>query len=223
LLWTNRIFALLDRFKMKQQAKFTSQTYSISAPHCLGDTRRMTDSIRGLKGQTEDASGDRRSSDAAFISAVLQHAGRVSLRVYGSSMLPWVRPGDIATIRKISLEQLRCGDLVLYRRAGQLIVHRIVEKRGSLGAVRYIAKGDAHLHSDGVMERDEFLGRVVRIVRGSKCIDLDAPGQLALGLLISQFSLRSQLWFPLASLVAKITRPVRRILRSSSLFNAALR
>jgi hypothetical protein len=58
------------------------------------------------------------------------------------------------------------------------------------------------------------LGRVVRIYRRGRRIDLDAPGQLALGLLISQLSLRSRFWYPLVRLAAIVTRPVRWVLHA---------
>jgi signal peptidase I len=157
---------------------------------------------------------ERGSGDAAKIAAALRRHGHISLRVQGTSMLPWVRPGDIARIRKVSMDAIRCGDVVLFRRENRLFVHRIVEKGGSLNAAAFRAKGDAHPTCDGLVEQQEFLGRVVRIYRGGRRIDLDAPGQLALGLLISQLSLRSRFWYPLARLAAIVTRAVRRLLHA---------
>jgi hypothetical protein len=158
--------------------------------------------------------GERRDGDAANIAEALEQHGRVSLRVQGTSMLPWMRPGDIASIRRVSADTIRCGDVVLFRRKSQLFVHRIIEKRGARGAAQFRAKGDAHPTCDGLVEQQELLGRVVRIYRRGRRIDLDAPGQLALGLLISQLSLRSRFWYPLARFVAIVTRPARRLLHA---------
>jgi len=158
--------------------------------------------------------GERRNDDAANIAAALERRGRVSLRVQGTSMLPWVRPGDIASIRRVSADAIRCGHVVLFRRNSQLFVHRVIEKHGAVGAARFRAKGDAHPTCDGIVEQQELLGRVVRIYRGRRRIDLDTPGQLALGLLVSQLSLRSRFWYLLARLAAIITRPVRRLLHT---------
>jgi signal peptidase I len=155
---------------------------------------------------------ERRNGDAAKVAAALERSGRVALLVQGTSMLPWVRPGDIARIRKVSMDAIRCGDVVLFCRENHLFVHRIVEKGGALNAAAFRAKGDAHPTCDGLVEQQELLGRAVRIYRGGRRIDLDAPGQLALGLLISQLSLRSRFWYPLARLAAIVTRPVRRLL-----------
>src|SRR4030081_3832125 len=93
--------------------------------------------------KTNRVGGERRADDVSRIAGALKRRGRISLRVHGTSMQPWVRPKDIALIRRISIENVRCGDVVLFRRESHLFVHRIVEKRGSLDAARLFTKGDA--------------------------------------------------------------------------------
>jgi hypothetical protein len=173
--------------------------------------------------RTNRIGGERRADDALRIAGALKRRGRISLRVHGTSMQPWVRPNDIALIRQISLENVRCGDVVLFRRENHLFVHRIVAKRGSLDAAQLFAKGDAQPTSDGVVQEQELLGRVVRIYRNGRRIDLDAPRQLALGLFISQLSLHSRFWYPLAKFAAIVTRPVRRMIQALHISNAATR
>lgn len=179
--------------------------------------------MQAAQENTQDVIGERRASDAIRIAAALRQSGRVSLRVRGASMLPWVRPGDIAVIRHASPDSIRCGDVVLFRRYGRLFVHRIVEKRGSWQGRQFCAKGDAHPHSDGRLQPDELLGRVVYLYRGWRRIDLEAPGQLALGVLISQLSLYSRLWYPLARCAGIAMRPVRRVLNDCRVSGAAVR
>lgn len=178
---------------------------------------------RDLVTKTNRIAGERRAADVVRIGDALKRRGRISLRVHGTSMLPWVRPKDIALIRKISIENVRCGDVVLFRRESHLLVHRIVEKRGSLNAAQLFSKGDAHPTSDGVVEGQELLGRVVRIYRNGRRIDLDAPRQLALGVFISQLSLHSRFWYPLAKFATVVTRPVRRMMNALHISGAAIR
>lgn len=174
--------------------------------------------------RSDGIGGERRADDAARIAAALAKRGYVSMRVHGTSMLPWVRPGNIALVRQISMENVRCGDIVLFRRDTHLFVHRIVEKRGSLETAQLFSKGDAHPTSDGPVGEEQLLGRVVRIYKkDAERIDLDAPGQLALGLLISKLSLHSRYWYPLAKFVAMVTRPARRVLQGLRPSNAAVR
>jgi hypothetical protein len=173
--------------------------------------------------KTTRVGGERRADDALRIADALKRRGRISLRVHGTSMQPWVRPEDIALIRQISIENVRCGDVVLFRREHQLFVHRIVEKRGSLNATQLFSKGDAHPTSDGAVQEQELLGRVMRIYRNGRRIDLDAPRQLALGLFISQLSRHSRFWYPLAKFAAAVTRPVRRAMNALHISSAAVR
>jgi signal peptidase I len=175
------------------------------------------------RSNTQRGGGERRAGDALRISQALHKRGRISLRVYGTSMLPWVRPGDIALIRQISLDNVRCGDVVLFRRENHLFVHRIVEKKGPLDAAQLFAKGDALPNADGKIAEQELLGRVVRIYRKGHRINLDAPGQLALALFISQLSQYSRLWYPAARVVAILTRPVRRVLQALRPASATIR
>jgi signal peptidase I len=156
--------------------------------------------------------GERRKGDAARIAEVLRTNGRIALRVHGTSMLPWVKPADVALIRQTAGDSVRFGDVVLFRRGERLFVHRIVQKRGPLGGEQFIVKGDAHPTADGELGPEEVLGRVVRIYRGGKRIDLDAPGQLAKGLLIAELSLWSKVWYPAVKVAAVTTRPMRRLL-----------
>src|SRR6266403_1879531 len=156
------------------------------------------------------AVGERRSGDVQRITDALRIRGRVLLRTYGSSMQPWVRPGDISRVRRTSVESVRCGDLVLFRRHDRLFVHRIVEERVRLGVRQISAKGDAHPESDGWLEKDELLGRVVCIYRGGRHIQLEKPSQVALGRAIAQLSLWSWFWYPAARFAVLTSRPMRR-------------
>src|SRR5260370_39879828 len=99
--------------------------------------------------QTDHVGGERREGDALRLADALKRHGRISLRVHGTSMQPWMRSKDIALIRQISIENVRCGDVVLFRRENHLFVHRIVERRGSLKGPQIFFKREAHPSSEG--------------------------------------------------------------------------
>lgn len=165
-------------------------------------------------GKCTVVNGERRLDDVAQIAQLLEQQGRVTLRVRGSSMLPWVKPGDVALIRRAGIDDVRCGDVVLFRRDERLFVHRLVEKHGTLREARFLAKGDAHPGADGMVDRDLVLGRVIRIYRGDKQIDLDSPRQLALGLIVSQLSRKSAYWYPMARAAGVAAQSARRLFSS---------
>jgi len=113
------------------------------------------------------AVGERRGSDVQLIADALRIRGRVLLRTYGSSMLPWMRPGDISRVRKTSVENVRCGDLVLFRRHDRLFVHRIVDERVTLGVREVSAKGEALASRTGTGDRATFFVEPVLVSRGA--------------------------------------------------------
>ena len=164
------------------------------------------DRIRGKR----RVGGERRAGDATQITEALRERGRVALRVHGTSMLPWVRPGDIGIIRKASREDVRRGDLVLFQRNDRLFVHRIVDERQDLSGRQVSTKGDAHPTTDGWLNEEELLGRVIRIYRNGKRIHMETATQLALGRVIAQLSLWSRFWYPAARFAVVTSRPMRR-------------
>ncbi|HUC55184.1 MAG TPA: signal peptidase I [Candidatus Cybelea sp.] len=155
------------------------------------------------------AFGERRKSDVQHITDALGQRGRVLLKAYGSSMQPWVRPGDIAIVRQVTTENVRRGDVILFRRHNQLFVHRIVDERVMLGVRQVSAKGDAHPESDGWLETDELLGRVVFIFRGSKRLPLETSSQIVLGRVIARLSEWNRFWYPAARFALRSSRPMR--------------
>ena len=181
------------------------------------------ETVANRRKKTQRIGGERRATDISQIAESLEARGRVSLCVHGTSMMPWVRPGDIAMIRSVNCETLRCGQVILFRRHNSLFVHRIVDKKGSQEAAQIFVKGDAHATSDGLMEQGELLGRVVWLYRNGRRIDLEARGQRAFGLFISRLSLYGWSWYPVVKFAANIMRPARRAMQALRLSNAGVR
>ena len=126
------------------------------------------------------------------IAAKLRADGSVCFRVLGASMFPWIRSGDLVFVRSFAYEQASRGDVVLFERADRLFVHRVIRAAaagtggGERGAL--ITKGDALDAEDGPVTRAEFLGRVIRVHRGDRHIDMGSMGRVILGCLIARFS-----------------------------------
>jgi signal peptidase I len=127
-------------------------------------------------------------------------------------MLPWVRPGDIAILRKVSPDEVRCGDILLFRRENRIFLHRKVERFIWNGCVYLVTKGDANPHADGIIVPSEILARVERIYRGGRKIEFHSREKRALGVLIARVSSRTRFWFALAQAHSIASRPARRLL-----------
>jgi hypothetical protein len=140
--------------------------------------------------QNRTGSGERRKADAERIADELKKRGRTAIHVRGTSMLPLVRPGDVALIRRDKLENMRSGDVVLMQRGDHLIAKRIGEDEdssdaGISGAGLLGAGADSENVSGSGQEFDpqlgqqrgeqqECLGKIVRVRREKEKIELGA-------------------------------------------------
>ena len=134
-------------------------------------------------------SGERRKADAERIADELKKRGRTSVHVRGTSLLPLVRPGDVALIRRDKLENMRAGDVVLMQRGDHLIAKRIGEDEDSGAGISgegLLGSGaDSPETSELGRELDqrqgeqpdaqqELLGKIVRVRRKKEKIELGA-------------------------------------------------
>ena len=140
------------------------------------------------------------------VARLVLNRGAACVRVFGSSMLPWICPGDVLVIRRADMRAISTGEVVLFAREGRLFIHRVVRRCAAETEAFLVTKGDAVAHTDGPVFPAEFLGRVALIHRGTQQINLEGPTQLALGRLLSRLSVFSRYWFPVACLVRRSGR-----------------
>ena len=115
-----------------------------------------------------------RSAETAapdLVADVLRRFGHVRIRVFGGSMSPALRPGDVLSIRHATADGLRPGDVVLFRRHGRLFAHRVLDstQAGTL------TRGDAHTHDDPIVPREDVLGVVRVVTRAGRDVPVPKP------------------------------------------------
>lgn len=90
------------------------------------------------------------------IRSALERGQRVRMTVNGSSMLPFVRDGDVVELEPVHSSP-RVGDVVLLRCSGErYVMHRVVRKEGDALFIR----GDAQPRSEGPFAPRDVLGRI---------------------------------------------------------------
>jgi signal peptidase I len=112
---------------------------------------------------------------------VVRTFGVVRLRVFGTSMVPSILPGDLVSIHRASLNDISPGEVVLFLQRGRLFVHRVVDRRMAATADSpdepcLITRGDRLRHDDPPVSSPELLGRVVSIERDNRKVELSATG-----------------------------------------------
>ena len=77
-------------------------------------------------------------------------------------MMPLLRQGkDLFNVRKKGPERCRVGDVVLYKRQGRYILHRILRVREK----DYVIAGDNNAHLEYGVTDDMILGVLTAVVR----------------------------------------------------------
>jgi len=139
---------------------------------------------------------------------VLRVSGRLTVRVWGDSMLPSVWPGDVLTIRRAGIDDVGHGDLVLYSRDGGFVVHRV---RGR-SAEGLVTRGDGLCADDPLVLPAQVLGKIVLIRRLRAEFSPAASmnrAQEAWGFLMRRYAPLRSLFLGIHSMRIKMNRPLR--------------
>ncbi len=106
--------------------------------------------------------------------ALIESGRSFRLRVRGQSMFPWIRDGDVIEVVPVTMDQVRVGDIVFFRRGRLLLAHRVIQRLADGETVQWVTRGDNHLEDDGPMDRPaDLIGRVEKVYRGRRTIVLD--------------------------------------------------
>jgi signal peptidase I len=101
---------------------------------------------------------------------ILNGGLNLRVRVTGRSMAPCLRGGEILTIKKVSGNSLRIGDLIFFKnREGSPLLHRIIRINFNANKFLIQTKGDALLGFDEPVSENDILGKVCRIESDSNC------------------------------------------------------
>ena len=94
-------------------------------------------------------------------------------------MAPLIRAGDQVLVRMVGAEDIRFGDIAVFRRNGDLIVHRLFRKRRTGGSLAFSEKGDAGIALAPV-DGDDIIGMVTIVRRRGRLFGLSSRlGRLA--------------------------------------------
>lgn len=108
--------------------------------------------------------------------------------VRGNSMYPLLREGDIILLSKKSPEEIKVGDIVVYRSLkGNLIVHRVIGIELVNGVYYFKTKGDNNILDDKFLNeydnglgvnQDRIVGVAIRV--GNSVLKIPYLGSIAL-------------------------------------------
>ncbi len=163
-----------------------------------------------ISGFIRDGGEDTLSMEALIelIKAVTEKGTSLRFQAPGLSMYPFIRDSDYITISPLNTCHPQLGDVVAFilPGTGRLIVHRIVENKGSF----YLVKGDNTPEPDGLIPKANVLGYVTKVEENRK------KTRFGLGverILIAHMSHRNQL-IPTLSLAWRFIGPIIRRIKT---------
>jgi signal peptidase I len=105
---------------------------------------------------------------------IVRTFGEVRLRVFGTSMVPSILPGDLISVQRAGVPEISIGEFVLYSRDGRLFAHRVVGEARLTGQARLITRGDRLQYDDAAISSAELVGRVTCVERKGAKVDFGA-------------------------------------------------
>jgi signal peptidase I len=96
------------------------------------------------------------------------------LPVLTGSMAPLIGSGDRVLVGKVAAEQVRFGDIVVFRRKGDLIVHRVFRKHRTANGLRFSEKGDTRF-AFAPVGGEQIVGRVTMVEKRGRMLSLTSP------------------------------------------------
>ncbi len=93
----------------------------------------------------------------------------------GKSMFPLLDAGDAVSVGAINPNKISRGDIVIFRKQGNLCMHRYIRKISNGGIAKFVMKGDNVLEIDQpAVYAENILGRAVRIRKQCNNINMDS-------------------------------------------------
>ena len=125
----------------------------------------------------------------ALLLALKERGVPARTAVRGYSMHPFIRDQDVLTIEPLGGGTPHVGEVVAFAHpeTGQLVMHRLVRLSGS----GWLAKGDNCPAADGVITRDQIIGRITRVERKGREVRLGVGAGRGLVAVFSRSRARS--------------------------------
>jgi ATP-binding cassette subfamily B protein len=102
--------------------------------------------------------------------------GRTTLfRMQGNSMYPILKEGDVGLVQACDPEQLKVGDIVVFKMGEKYVAHRLlrIQRKGTL--TFYTARGDKNLFNDPPFTAEALAGQIRQFRRGNHLMGTDEP------------------------------------------------
>jgi signal peptidase I len=158
------------------------------------------------KASAEDSQPQRpfRERNAAEVAEAIRNRGWAFLKVSGKSMFPSIREDDIIFLRRVAMQGIVRGDVVVFERNNTLCVHRVLSMNPAATAAvnggALITKGDATADADAPVLPDAFRGKVEFVYRRNRELQIARGWRKYFGRFLAIISPAVPWWRPIAAI-----------------------
>lgn len=129
----------------------------------------------GWKGQAQPDRVAWRQIRSELLREWIEADGSAWLPLIGKSMTPVLPSGSRVLVVRVTANQIRCGDLLVYEGEESLICHRVLRWQMREEGYSFFTKGDAWETCGSWIYSNQVIGRVIGANRGGRIIRLDTP------------------------------------------------
>ncbi len=92
-----------------------------------------------------------------------------SFKVSSNCMWPFIKKGDAVLVKNCKPQELKEGEIIVYRNGDNLFAHRIIEIREN----NFITKADMNFKKDRPISGEQIIGRVGLVKKGLFKLNLE--------------------------------------------------
>jgi signal peptidase I len=105
-----------------------------------------------------------------FSLQLIEEKGKIYLRLSGFSMFPFLKEGDVALIKKVEINALKIGDVIVFKHGQKMIAHRLMEINQNEEHYTLTTKGDTSKKIDPLFNEADYVGKIISFNRKEKNI-----------------------------------------------------
>jgi len=99
----------------------------------------------------------------------------VNIYVGGNSMFPHLRKGDYVRVTKTPLENIKKGDVVVFKGINKYVAHRAIKIVRKADLYYIITKGDSLSKPDKIVTKENYIGKIISYQRKKRIVYLESP------------------------------------------------
>ena len=107
--------------------------------------------------------------------SLLDDMHTLNFRMQGNSMYPTLKNGDLGLVEKCSPDELKIGDIVVFKSHDKLVAHRLIDIFNQKDERVLFAKGDKNFYKDVPFTNDALVGKIISYKRKNKTKKMDSP------------------------------------------------